>query len=105
MTSRVLLVRVHLDRPGVEVENHPPGCAPASQRARAVALAARIPASSRSPIESTTRRVVETEATSPDSDDLTSERSKILNTPPAIGEHHRQIAEHPPRLMSAPAPP
>ena len=69
MPGRLLLLGVHIDRGRVEVEDHPLGAAPtAHARARAAALAARIPASSRSPTDSTTRRAVETDATSPNSD-------------------------------------
>ncbi len=77
------------------------GCAPAAHaRDRAAALAARIAASSLSPIESTTRRAVETDATSPNNDSLAGERHQVRHAPTTVGEHHRQIAEHTPRLMA-----
>ena len=68
VAGRVLLLGVHVIGVASKSRITRSGAAPACHaRARASAVPARIPSSSPSPIESSTRRAVETEATSPNS--------------------------------------
>ena len=121
VTGRALLVRMGRDRRRVEVENHLRGRR-ASRRARALACAraARRRSSSASPTDNSTRRAVETDATSPNSAGCepnatrsdtqrppsASITARSQNNPPRVVRRAAlaRLAERPPQRVGQPQP-
>ena len=102
MPGCLLLLGVHVDRSGIEVEDHPLGCRARRPRTGAsscprrpdpfqLALADR----QQHPPRGRHRRHL------PEQGWLASQRGQVRDAPTTVGEHHRQVAEHPPRLMPA----
>ena len=100
MPGRLLLLGVHIDRGRVEVEDHPLRRRARRPRPRTsrcpgrpdpckLRLADRL----HHPPRRRHRRDLAEQRL------LTGQRRQIRHAPAAVREHHRQIAEHPPRLM------
>ena len=72
-------------------------CAHATARARARACA--IASRSALAIASSTRQQVESDATGPNTRGLVSQRGDVADGLAAVGDHHRQIGQHPAGIM------
>ena len=101
--GRLLLLRMRGDQRRVDVDRQP--------LRRAVQLpeprprpGVRVTDASSSPgvdaIRSTVRNAVESDATDPNSDVLITDRAQVRDALAAVGEHHREIADHPTRVMT-----
>ena len=100
MPGRVLLLGMHVDRRRVKVKDHPLRCGARRPRTRTSACPRRP--------DSGKLRFADPEHHPPSCRDrrqtleqrrLPSQRRQIRHTPPTIGQHHRQVAKHPPRIM------
>ena len=84
------------------IVNRPGAPASSQNRPRAVACAERsassIPGSVA--IRSTIRNAVESDATAPEQRVLLPDRAEVRDALAAVGEHHREIADHPARIMT-----